>query len=297
MDQDWKAQTRNALLDMARRGLFPPDEIEREAVRRGVGPLAHKPDPSNFDPEGMFWWSLPMALAWIAWRNTEAVREHCAEYREDWIIWVPRSSNVPVGDGFARVDGHELKSVGRSTACRLALIESSLKSSGNLPPTTKMTVSEAEQELFDALAAGRIVAIGKDRVGEPLDIPQREWPYLQLFEEQECDVLKRNALDREATYSEIRLRRDDVKNLWQQSLIESCMIEPMMREGSAGYVPLCSALHWIMTEGGNRVDANGESKCTTISRNYSARAFPFRRLAQSPASAGPKSTKLLVRAI
>jgi hypothetical protein len=118
--QDWKADTRDTLLDLVRRGQFPPDEAEREAIRRGIGPLASKPDPFKFDPEGMPWWSLPMALAWIAWRNTDSVREHCAEYSENWSHWVPGSWNVPTSDGtgFERIDGYELKSVHQSTAAR-----------------------------------------------------------------------------------------------------------------------------------------------------------------------------------
>jgi hypothetical protein len=34
--------------------------------------------------------------------------------------------------------------------------------------------------------------------------------------------------------------------------IESYMIEPMMRSRTAGHVPLCSVLHWIMTEAGKK---------------------------------------------
>jgi hypothetical protein len=83
-----------------------------------------------------------------------------------------------------------------------------------------MTGSQAENELFAALAAGRIVAIAKDAAGNVVDIPQREWPYLQLFEEQESDVLKHDALDREAAFSEIKLQRVDLKNAWEEYLVE-----------------------------------------------------------------------------
>jgi hypothetical protein len=116
-----------------------------------------------------------------------------------------------------------------------------------------MTVSQAEKELFAALAAGRIVAVAKDAAGNVVEIPDREWPYLQRFEEHERDVLKRDALDREATFSEIIFRREDLKGLWEELLIQPYMIEPMMRAGTAGYVPLCSAVHWIMTEAGQKV--------------------------------------------
>ncbi|MCK1723759.1 hypothetical protein [Bradyrhizobium sp. 141] len=103
-----------------------------------------------------------MALAWIAWRNIKSVRDHCSEYRENWFHWVPGSWNVPTSDGtgFERIDGYELKLLRHSTTVRLAFVERYLVSTRNLPVTTQMAVSKAEKQLFAALAAGRIVAIG-----------------------------------------------------------------------------------------------------------------------------------------
>ena len=247
--------SRDILIDQVRRGQITPAEAEHKAAKQGFGPLETTPDPVEFDPDEMPWWSLPMALAWIAWRNTKSVRENCAEYRENWLHWIPGSWNVPTNNGaeFERIDGYELKSVRQSTAVRLSVVEAYLRSTRTLPVTAQMTVSEAEKELFAALAAARIVAIAKDATGNVVDIPQREWPYLQLFEEQERDVLKHDALDRAAAFSEIKLPRDDLKKIWEEHLVEAHMIEPMMRAGTAGYVPLCSALHWIMTEAGQRV--------------------------------------------
>jgi hypothetical protein len=253
--QKWEPDARDILIDRVRRGTLSPDEAETEAAKQGFGPIATVPDPVGFDPDEMPWWSLPMALAWIAWRNTNSVREHCAEYRENWSHWVPGSWNVPTNDGteFARIDGYELKSVRHSTAGRLLIVEAYLDSARSLPSTRQMTVSKAEKQLFAALAAGRIVAIAKDAAGNGVEIPQREWPYLQLFEEQERDVLKHDALDRAAAFSEIKLGRDDLKKVWEEYLVEPYMIEPLMRAGTAGYVPLCSAFHWIMTEAGQKV--------------------------------------------
>jgi hypothetical protein len=253
--EKWEPSPEDILIDRVRRGEITPEEAEQEARRQGIGPLATKPNPLEFAPDEMPWWSLPMALAWIAWRNSDSVREHCAEYRENWSHWVPGSWNVPTSDGtgFERIDGYELKSVRHSTAVRLALVEAYLVSTGSLPATTQMTVAKAEKQLIAALAAGRIVAIAKDTAGKVVDIPQREWPYLKLFEEGEQDVLKHDALDREPAFSAIRLARDDLKKLWDEFLVETYMIEPMIRAGTAGYVPLCSALHWIMTEAGQKV--------------------------------------------
>jgi hypothetical protein len=92
---------------MVRRGEMEPDEAEAKAEREGFGPLATKPDPVEFDPKHMSYWSLPMALAWIAWRNTEQVQEHCADYRNNCQQWFSHSWNLPTEDGkeFKRIDG------------------------------------------------------------------------------------------------------------------------------------------------------------------------------------------------
>jgi hypothetical protein len=267
MPWEWEPSPRDVLIDRVRRGQIGPDEAELEAKKQGFGPLATKPNPFAFDPDEMPWWSLPMAVAWIAWRNRTSVQEHCAEYRDKWLIWICGSWSLPTEDGneFKRIDGHELKTVGPSTVCRLSLSETWLKSKGQLPTTTKMTVSEAEKQLFAALAAGRIGAIAKDATGNVVDIPKREWPYLELWEDGQRDVLKHDSLEQPAAFSDIKLARDDLKKLWEEDLIQPCMIEPMMRAGTAGYVPLCSAFHWIMTEAGQAVQHLQNSELWKVS--------------------------------
>jgi hypothetical protein len=186
-----------------------------------------------------------MAVAWIAWRNSAIVRDHCAEFAKQCLYWTPQSWNVPINNGteFACIDGHELKELGQPTVCRLALVDA-------LPPI--MTVAEAEKQLFAELAAGRIIAIAKDAAGNVVEIPQREWPYLQRFEEGQADVLKYAALDQKPAFTEVKLPRETLKQVWQESPVELYMLGPMMRLGTAGYVPLCSALHWVMTEAGQK---------------------------------------------
>jgi hypothetical protein len=252
MRETFEPSPRDILIHRVRVGEITPEEAEIEAQHLGVGPLATKPNPIDFEPAQMPYWSLPMALAWIAWRNIEQVREHCAEYRENWLSWFQGSWNVPTDDGkeFRRIDGYELRSSRRSTVLRLARSESYLSSTETLPSTCQMTIAKAEKELLFALAAGHLVAIAKDSAGKVVDIPQREWPYLELFEEQECDVLKHDALDAIPAFTEVKLGRKDLQRLWEEFLVQPYMIEPMNRAGTAGYVAFCAALHWIMTEGG-----------------------------------------------
>jgi len=250
--ETYEPTPRDVLITRVRIGELTPEEAEAAAEQGGFGPLATKPSPIDFDPTQIAYWSLPMAMAWVAWRSIQQVREHCAEYREDWLAWFPGSWNVPTDDGnaFKRIDGHELKSVRRPTVVRLGLTESYLTSTETLPPTCQMTVAKAEKQLLTALAAGHLHAVARDRTGNVTEIPQREWPYLRLFEEQECDVLKYDPLDATPAFTDVKLKRDDLQRLWQEFLVQTYMIEPMTRAGAAGYVPLCAALHWIMTEGG-----------------------------------------------
>jgi hypothetical protein len=110
-----------------------------------------------------------------------------------------------------------------------------------------MTVAEAEKQLFAELSAGRIIAIAKDATGNVVEIPQQEWPYLQLFEEGQADVLKYAALDSRAAFSEIKLERESLKRVWPQSLAK--VNEPMLPIlPTFGAISLALAAHWIASE-------------------------------------------------
>lgn len=65
-----------------------PDEAEAEAARCGLEPLNPDPDPTAFDPMSEVRWSLPMALAWIVWRDPDRVREQWDRWRREKSDWV-----------------------------------------------------------------------------------------------------------------------------------------------------------------------------------------------------------------
>src|SRR5450432_3463341 len=96
---EWEPTPKDILIDRVRRGQMTPEQAEAEAAQQGFGPIATKPARIHFDPNKMPWWSLPMTLAWIAWRTADQVQENCAEYRENWLEWFPGSLNVPTEDG------------------------------------------------------------------------------------------------------------------------------------------------------------------------------------------------------
>jgi hypothetical protein len=140
-------------------------------------------------------------------------------------------------------------------------MEAALVARGEVPATSQMSVRDAEAALWRALSECHLVATGLNEEGRPTEIPAREWLYLKLFEEDHRDALKYDALDRREPFTKIVLRRGDLLNLWPRAAaavhsesgpIESYMLEPISRPGNAGFVPLCSALQWIMTRGGGR---------------------------------------------
>jgi len=145
----------------------------------------------------------------------------------------------------------------------LWLHEQDLKKNDRLPLTAQMSVLEAEQVLWKALADGHLVGEAIDQNATPIDVPQREWSYLKHFEERERDVVKYHPNDPRPAFRDIKLKRNELMQLWPaaadnpvvsepSTLIEPMMLEPMVRAPAAGYVPLCVALHWIMTRGGTR---------------------------------------------
>ena len=78
---------RDELIDRVRYGRLTPAEAEAEAAHLGLERLASRPDPSQFDPMRETWWTLPMAIAWIARRSPDEVRESWDPYRSECWEW------------------------------------------------------------------------------------------------------------------------------------------------------------------------------------------------------------------
>ena len=258
---------RARLISLVRYGKVTPEQAEAEAAARGWPPFAKEPELGAADPLREPRWPIVMAVAWIAWRDPQETRQQSAGFRSECTHWVFCEWNQPVkrGTAFARRAGWFLESWSEPTTVRLALAERFLQAQGKLPATRQMSLADAERELWQALSEGRLVAEGFDENGRPVDIPEREWAYLKLFEERKRDALKYDALDRREPYTRVSLKRDDVLRLWPRTAtyqsadeystwrIEPDMLKPIADPGQSGYVPLCSVVQWIMSEGGTRL--------------------------------------------
>src|SRR5690242_18078882 len=92
---------RDELIDEVKFGRLSPLEAEAEAARLGLEPLAPRPAPSQYNPLGEPWWTLPMTVAWIAWRNALEVLENYDPYLLECWHWVFREwRNGPDGPIF-----------------------------------------------------------------------------------------------------------------------------------------------------------------------------------------------------
>jgi hypothetical protein len=257
---------RDELIALARYGKITPAEAEAEAVAAGLAPFAQQPALPDFDPMLEPRWPIVMAVAWIAWRDLTIVRENCSRFRSESVHWVFREWNEPINDGsaFAGQKGWFLERWSEPTTVRLSIVE---KLRNGLPASWCMSVLAAEKALWRALSDGHLVAEALSRDGKPVDIPQREWSYLKLFEDGKRDVLRYEVLDRDEPFTEVKLKRDDLLRLWPDrtqreaiplGVVEPFMLEPMTSPMPAGYVPLCVVLHWIMTSGSTRSVAMGD---------------------------------------
>ena len=253
---------RNEIISLARYGKITPEAAEAEAAANGWKPFATQPSVPEFEPMRESRWTITMAIAWIAWRDLKLVRENSQKFSSECWHWFFREWQQPdnSGERFQRHEGWFLESWSEPTAVRLLIEEKWLERHNALPPTTRLSVTDAEGALWDALGNQQLVAEALDSSGIPVDVPPREWSYLKLFEEGKRDSLKYDVLDRVNPYREVKLRRHDVLRLWpppeqpqaepETHCVEPEMYEPLTRPGDEGLVPLCAALHWIMTARG-----------------------------------------------
>ena len=258
---------RDRLITLARFGKITPQQAEAKAAALGLPPFEKQPPVSALDPMREPRWPIVMAVAWIAWRDLDRTRQQSAPFRSECTHWLFQEWNQPVkgGTAFARRAGWFLETWSEPTTVRLSILEKMLQARDELPATKQMSVNDAEQELWRALSEGKLIAEGLDANGKPTDIPTREWPFLELYEDGRRDVLKYDALDRQAPFTRVHLKRDDLMRIWPRVAvyqhadeysmwtIEAAMIGPLSEQGNSGYVPLCAAVQWIMCDAGARL--------------------------------------------
>jgi hypothetical protein len=204
------------LLMLAEHGEITGKQADAIAAALGLEPFERKPALPRFDPKLKSHWSILMVVAWIAWRDFELVRKQDPEYCSACFHWVGRVREVRL-----RNDGEPVKRMvyplearRPPTVSRLALQDELLRDGANGPSKAVMRIREAVAALWQALSEGHLVAVGFDARGVVVEIPSREWVYLQLREEAERDVLSYDRVSKPEPFTAVTLRQRDVLQLW-----------------------------------------------------------------------------------
>ena len=230
---------------MVQRGEISPADAESEAKRLGLDTLASEPDPNDYDPMREPFWTLPMAVAWIAYRTQDAVRNWWEEYRKQFSIWIFRKWRVgPDGPVY---EGHFLEERPRATLVRLQMLDA------KRDDTDLMSGAEAINELWLATQSGSLEATGIDQeTGRRVPIPAEHWHDLTWFEENGRDVIgaepkrSRNT----ARYDDVIVPAKAVRERWPVGSTSQFALPELMKPEGAGYMPLYCAAQWIATGGG-----------------------------------------------
>ena len=157
---------RDRLLMQAERGEITGMQAEEAAAAHGLEPFERKPELPRFDPKLKSHWSIVMAVAWIAWRDFELVREQDPEFCSACFHWIYRKWKVSLREiaepverrGYfletSRADGQPPGATGKL-----------LRTEGNVPSTAVMRIPEAVAALWQALSEGSLIAQGFDAHG------------------------------------------------------------------------------------------------------------------------------------
>jgi hypothetical protein len=242
--------TRDDLIQEVHYGRMTPDDAEAEAARLGLGKLSCQPDDGTFDPMGETWWTLTMAVAWIAWRTPKLVRAYWPAFRQECWDWHYRDWRLGF-DGPIH-SGHFLEQRREANLNTLVLNESYDAAHGLLPPNS-INVRQAQEKLWDALSKGSLEGYGKDiETGERTLIPAIRWRDLKAYVERERDVLRADPMSRMG-YNSIEFRRQAIMATWPPHGREEwdTKLPPTVAPEGPGYMSLYCAAQWIATKGGS----------------------------------------------
>jgi hypothetical protein len=243
-----KFDLRNDLIEQANYGEITAEEAETEAVRLELGPFAKTPDPKDFDIMARPYWTLPMVIAWIAYRTSEAVTEWCDEYRQNCWHWIWKEwrdgPSGPVRKGYFLERWHN------GTLEHLMLSDIHARSIlDNYSPVK--TVPQAEATLWQALLNNiKQATFYNHKTGERELIPAESWNDLICSKETSDEVVpKIYGVGRE--YASVIMSKEQVIHLWPpHQLKPSNELPKSIKPEGGGYMPLFCAAQWIATKGG-----------------------------------------------
>ncbi|AOG04380.1 hypothetical protein [Bosea sp. RAC05] len=230
-------------------GTLSPAEAEAEAARLGLRAIEYRPDPNDFDPMQEQFWTLPMAVAWVAYRTAETVRENWDKYRLECVHWLYSDQlKAPGRSGF------DLFHFAPANLRRLKMAEK-LEEVRDLDPDYLMPVSNAIDALWQALRGSCFEASGIEREsGKREIIDALRLQDLVFGEDEHRDVMRQRAPIGigPVRYTDITVPMGGVRGHWgvRPLATRQAKLPDLMRPDGLGVMPLYCAAQWIATEGG-----------------------------------------------
>lgn len=238
---------RDKLLEQAKYGEISGEEADAEAIRLGLGRLSSEPELDEFRPEDLTHWTLPMAVAWIAYLDLDEVREWSSLYRAECYDWHWQRWRVgfegPVHEGWHLEQRHQ------PTLSLLSISGSFDSVHESKPPV--MSVGDARKALWIVLQEGLFTATGVDlETQRRVEIPTPDWYELVAVEGRgEIDEVRRGLLG--SGYRDPLFRSAALRSLWHPVPEKTLTLPKSMPPVGEGYMPLYHAAQWIATKGAN----------------------------------------------
>jgi hypothetical protein len=239
---------KNDLFERAKVGEITGEEADAEAMRLGLGRLSGQPGPNAYRPEAETHWTLPMAVAWIAYLDLDDVREWSAPYRAECFHWLwqrwQRGFEGPVYEGW------HLEQRSRPTFSQLGLASAFERAEGGKPMS--MSITEAQKALWVGLREGFFAASGVDfETGRRVEIPALDWHELVPVQGHgEVDEVRRGLLG--TGYRDVLIPSVALRGFWHPTEVQVVALPDLMPPTGLGYLPLFCVAQWIATEGGVR---------------------------------------------
>jgi hypothetical protein len=251
-ERTWREsqRLRDELFERAKFGRITGEQADAEAERLGLGSLSRRPDATAFDPVREDYWTLPMAVAWIAYRNSDAVREAWDRYCAECWHWVWQKWRVGF-DGDVH-EGWHLEQWQRPTLARLALSEAFDRADVDNGKPPIMTVEESCEALWSALREGFFAASAVDtQSGRRVEISALDWHELVAVQGRaERDEVRFGLMGN--GYADVLIPSAALRGFWRAPAETHSQLPETIRPDGDGYMPLYCAAHWIATEGGKR---------------------------------------------
>lgn len=176
---------KNALLHAASLGLLDAEVAERLATDLNCAPLARKANIAEFDPRTDAYWSLPMAIAWVASRDWKQVARQKSDYHDAEEYWYCETNvGLPKDgllNGYVIAKSWQIRSLGPATIDRL-LLGDAVDASQAAHADRRMAVREAQRGLWRALQEQRLIASGRQD-GARKPVSAFLWQDLQPFQD------------------------------------------------------------------------------------------------------------------